>query len=266
MPPVPNWIFTIKSASLLSLILASNINAKSLSTISSYEDTYVLGSYTSSLNKDDYIAGGFEGAEDLQNLEAKFKFSFSFPLLQFGPSSSLVAAYSQTSLWQVANNKISSPFRETNYKPQLFLMFRPDLFVINNIEIGYKHESNGQTASLSRSWDRAYIALELLDGPFEYGVHAWSIFGKTGENPDIGEFYAPWNAWMKFHTGMGVFDFRGFYNFDTDRSGLEAGYTFFMNDFVGLYTQVYHGYGETLIEYDHSHSRIGIGLKLVNWQ
>lgn len=258
-------LFAIVGISI-SIAFSCPLMAKSLSSISSYEDTYIIGSYTNDINKADYIAGGFEGAGELQSLEAKFKFSFSFPLLQFTSNSSLVAAYSQTSLWQVANNKISSPFRETNYKPQIFVMYRPDLFIINNIELGYKHQSNGQTASLSRSWDRAYLALELLDGPFEYGIHAWSVFGRTGENPDIAEYYAPWNAWMKIHSTFGVFDLSGFYNFDTDRSGVEAGYTFYMNDFVGLYTQVYHGYGETLIEYNHSHTRVGIGLKLVNWQ
>jgi len=248
------------------LLAAPWVQGKSLSTISSYDDTYVLASYTSDINKDPYIAGGFEGAEDLQPFEAKFQFSFSVPLFQITPSSSIVAAYTQKSLWQVTNNQISSPFRETNYRPQIYFMYRPDLFFLNNIEIGHKHESNGQTATMSRSWDRAYIALELLDGPLEYGLHAWSVFGRTGENPDIMDYYAPWEAWAKIYTPVGVFNTKGFYNFDTQRSGIEMGYTFYFNELIGIYAQLYHGYGETLIEYNHSHTRFGLGLKLVNWQ
>ncbi|MDN3679955.1 phospholipase A [Vibrio tapetis subsp. quintayensis] len=251
---------------LLAAILSPLLQAKSLSTISSYEDTYVIGSHTSSVNREVYQNGGFDGAEQLQPFEVKFQFSFSVPLFQLTSNSSIAAAYTQTSLWQVANNQISSPFRETNYKPQVFVMYRPNLFFLNNIEFGYKHESNGQTAKLSRSWDRAYIALELLDGPFEYGLQAWSVIGRIGENPDIADYYAPWEAWTKLYTGAGVFDARGFYNFDTKKSGVELGYTFYFNELIGIYGQVYHGYGETLIEYDHSHTRVGLGLKLVNWQ
>ncbi|USD64133.1 phospholipase A [Vibrio sp. SCSIO 43136] len=258
----------LPKAILGTTILAVSLSAaaKSLSTISSYEDTYVIGSYTSDVNKDVYVNGGFEGGDKLQPLEAKMKFSFSVPLFQITQNSSVIAAYTQTSLWQVSNTQISSPFRETNYNPQLFVMYRPDLFIFNSFEFGYKHESNGQTASLSRSWDRAYIAAELLDGPLEYGLHMWTVFGRKGENPDIETYYAPWEAWTKLHTSLGVFDATGYYNFDSQKWGLEAGYTFYFNELIGLYFQVYSGYGETLIEHDFKHTRVGAGLKLVNWQ
>ncbi|MDF4798442.1 phospholipase A, partial [Vibrio parahaemolyticus] len=45
---------------------------------------------------------------------------------------------------------------------------------------------------------------------------------------------------------------------------VELGYTFYFNDILGVYLQGYHGYGETLIDYDHSQTRVGLGIKLMN--
>lgn len=66
------------------------------------------------------------------------------------------------------------------------------------------------------------------------------------------------------YTHAGVVNTRGFYNFADDKGGVELGYTFYFNDILGVYLQGYHGYGETLIDYDHSQTRVGLGIKLMN--
>ena len=137
-----------------------------------------------------------------------------------------------------------------------------NMLLFNHLELGYKHESNGQSSKLSRSWDRLYLAAERFSGPVEYGAHAWWVV--TTENDDMEDYYAPYELWAKFYTGAGVFNTRGFYNFADDKGGVELGYTLYFNDILGLYVQGYHGYGETLIDYDHSQTRIGLGIKLVN--
>lgn len=58
-----------------------------------------------------------------KSVETKFQISLAKPLFYdvFGLRESLVAAYTQTSWWQIT--KKSSPFRETNYQPENFLKF-----------------------------------------------------------------------------------------------------------------------------------------------
>ncbi|WP_274008016.1 phospholipase A [Vibrio parahaemolyticus] len=234
---------------------------KDITHISTYEDNYVLGTYTTDINQSAYSEMGSE-MDSLQDFEVKFQISASIPFYRFSSGTALMGAYTQKSLWQLANSDISSPFRETNYKPQVFLAHQSNMLLFNHVEAGYKHESNGQSSKLSRSWDRLYVAAERFSGPVEYGVHAWWVI--TTENDDMENYYAPYELWAKVYTRAGVVNTRGFYNFADDKGGIELGYTFYFNDILGVYLQGYHGYGETLIDYDHSQTRVGLGIKLMN--
>ena len=244
------------------LALPCFASGKSLVNISSYEDNYALGTYTTDVNQEEYAGTDLE---DLQNFEVKYQLSVAVPIYRFSKSTAIVGSYTQKSLWQLANSSISSPFRETNYKPQLFIAHQSNLLLFNHLEAGYKHESNGRSGDLSRSWDRLYLAAERLEGPVEWGVHLWLVVGDTSENRNIEDYYAPYELWLKFYSAAGIFNTRGFYNWNDDRGGVEVGYTFYFNDIIGFYLQAYHGYGETLIDYDHNQTRIGLGFKLVKW-
>lgn len=248
---------------LIALAIPSLSFAKELNRVDDYEDSYILGSYISDLNKQEYIDGGFEDANGLHDVEVKFKFSFAVPLVPINQSTSFMFAYTQKSLWQLGNSEISSPFRETNYKPQFFLMHQSNMLIFNNAEIGYMHESNGQTASLSRSWDRVYAALERVDGPFQFGVRTWYVFADEENNPDITDYLGHYDVWASLGNDIGTLNTRFHYNFATDKGGAELGYTLNVNKFFGVYVQAWKGYGETLIDYDHDQTRIGLGIKLL---
>ncbi|MGF1753612.1 phospholipase A [Vibrio makurazakiensis] len=246
----------------LALLLCScALQAKSISTLSSYEDSYALATYTSDINTEAYAPLGAE-EEDVDFFEIKFQFSASVPILPLASNTALMASYTQKSLWQALNSDASSPFRETNYKPQLFIANQSNMLVFNHFEVGYKHESNGRAGAISRSWDRGYIALERFQGPIEYGIHTWVIL--RTEQDDIDDYYAPYEMWFKMHSGFGEFNTRGFYNFSSNKGGIEAGYNFPMSKVIGFYVQAYHGYGETMIDYNLSQTRIGVGVKLIN--
>ncbi|WP_375322638.1 phospholipase A [Aliivibrio logei] len=248
---------------LIALTLPFMTSAKTLNRISSYEDSYLLGSYTDSINKDEYINGGFEDADGLQNVEVKFQFSLAVPIIPINNTTAFMFSYTQKSLWQLGNSDISSPFRETNYKPQFFLMHQSNMLLFNNAEFGYMHESNGQTSSLSRSWDRIYGALERIDGPIQYGFRTWYVFADEENNEDILDYLGHYDVWVKAGNDIGEFNTRFHYNFETDKGGVEAGYTLYLNKFVGLYVQAWKGYGETLIDYNYDQTRIGLGMKLI---
>ena len=61
--------------------------------------------------------------DERKSVETKFQISLAKPLFYdlFGLRESLVAAYTQTSWWQIT--RTSAPFRETNYQPEIFLNF-----------------------------------------------------------------------------------------------------------------------------------------------
>src|SRR3546814_5402600 len=73
--------------------------------------------------------------------------------------------YTQSSRWQVYNGETSRPFRETNYEPEILLVFR------NNYQlggwkgrmaaVGINHQSNGRADPLSRSWNRVMFNVGL---------------------------------------------------------------------------------------------------------
>ena len=70
----------------------------------------------------------------------------------------LFFGFTLQSYWQMYNSDISSPFRETNYQPEIFYGFINDLKVgewTNRVNIiGIEHQSNGRTQPLSRSWNQ----------------------------------------------------------------------------------------------------------------
>ena len=88
--------------------------------------------------------------------EAVFQISAKHPL--FG--SRFYFAYTQISFWQAYDDYNSAPFRETNYNPEIFYRMNPYEFKQGELgsDIGFEHESNGQTVPKSRSWNLIYVA------------------------------------------------------------------------------------------------------------
>lgn len=89
------------------LALPCFASGKSLVNISSYEDNYALGTYTTDVNQEEYAGTDLE---DLQNFEVKYQLSVAVPIYRFSKSTAIVGSYTQKSLWQLANSSISSRF------------------------------------------------------------------------------------------------------------------------------------------------------------
>ena len=74
-----------------------------------------------------------DGLDDynLDRFEAKYQISVKFPLyLHEENTSGLYFGFTAMSFWQVYNGKISKPFRETNYEPEVFYSFQNDLSIL----------------------------------------------------------------------------------------------------------------------------------------
>ncbi|MFO5448406.1 phospholipase A [Klebsiella pneumoniae] len=231
-----------------------------------YESNYLLYTWTSDLNKE--AIRSYDWAENARKDEVKFQLSLAFPLWRgiLGDNSLLGASYTQKSWWQLSNSKESAPFRETNYEPQLFLGFATDYqfagWTLRDIEMGYNHDSNGRSDPTSRSWNRLYARLMAQNGNWLVEVKPWYVVGNTDDNPDITKYMGYYRLKVGYQLGEAILSAQGQYNWNTGYGGAELGVSYPITKHVRAYTQIYSGYGESLIDYNFNQTRVGVGLML----
>lgn len=143
-------------------------------------------------------------------------------------------------------------------------MHQGNFIIFNNIEYGYRHQSNGRGGEISRSWERFYLSFEKINRTVDYGIQGWLTTGLS-DNDDIEEYIPPYSVWMKVYNSFGVYNVKFHQNFKTNRSGVELGYSHNINNILRLYFQVWTGYGETLIDYNHNQTRLGLGISIQPW-
>jgi phospholipase A1/A2 len=211
---------------------------------------------------------------ELDAVEAKYQLSFKLKILEnIAPDNGDVwFGITQQSNWQVYNRSISAPFRETAYEPEAILSWRTDGGLLgwrwDLLALGYIHQSNGRAAPLSRSWNRAYAAFGLTRGSYTVIVRPWwqvPIGDADKDNPDLRDYLG--------HGDVRVIRLRGRHVYSALARYAGGGRGFIGLDWafpvVGTlrgYLQVTHGHGETLIDYNHSQTTVGIGILLLPWQ
>lgn len=238
-----------------------------------HRPNYILPlTYNASVNRAPYGAEG----DRLEPVEVKFQISFKAAVAEnlFGKNGDLYVAYTQLSLWQAYNHAISSPFRETNYEPEAFLSFDTDVPVLGLrnrvLAIGVDHQSNGQSGSLSRSWNRAYLEFVLDRGQFALSIKPWYRFREsaaTDDNPDINRFMGPGEVrifyeWKKYVVALMV---RNNLRPGDQKGAEQLEFSFPLTKRFKGYFQYFYGYGETLIDYNARTNRVGIGILLTDW-
>lgn len=215
--------------------------------------------------------------QDLDNIEAKFQLSLKTKVLQgvFGDAGDVWVAYTQTSHWQVYNKDISRPFRETNYEPEAMLVFNTNYDVAGwngrLLGIGINHESNGRSDPLSRSWNRVmgYAGFER-DGWTVMLRPWWRIpeGGKDDNNPDISNYMGRADMqiireWKGQEFGLMLrHSLRGG---SESHGAAQFTWAFPIAGNLRGYMELFKGYGESMIDYNHNATYLGIGLSLLDW-
>lgn len=189
----------------------------------------------------------------------------------------LFFGYTQKSLWQFYSQEESAPFRETVYNPELFYRWAPDPARFHHwgADFGLEHESNGQPLLTSRSWNRLYIAPFQARGRHLIYFKVWYRLpedkkktpddARGDDNPDIHRFYgySELKAQRQFgdkgrHAALML---RG--NPGTGKGAVELTFSQPNSDASLFYClSLWHGYGESLIDYNRPVTRIGLGVML----
>lgn len=229
--------------------------------------------YTGSPNTEPWQA--IDPGFSLNKNEVKFQLSGKIKISNnlINDNADLWFGYTQKVFWQLYNAD-SSPFRETNYKPEVWLSFITNYTFLGLtgrfIDIGIVHESNGRSRPLSRSWNRLYLLFGLEHEDFGLTFQPWYRFkedAKNDDNPDIEDFIgrAEFTAYYHFKNQILLGVFRTNFKPDTSGGSIELNWAFPIYKGVRGVVQYFNGYGESLLDYNVKMERIGLGVVLTEW-
>jgi len=214
--------------------------------------------------------------QSLHSVETKFQVSFKTKAFEnlFGDNGDIWMGYTQVSHWQVYNGGDSRPFRETNYEPEVLLVFRNNYTIAGwhgrMLGIGVNHQSNGRADPLSRSWNRVMMNIGLDREGWAIVARPWWRIsdGNADENPGIQDYIGRGDVTVVHQVGgselslMARHSLRGG---DRSRGALQFEWGFPISRTLRGHLQVFDGYGESLIDYNHRATYVGLGISLLEW-
>lgn len=205
-------------------------------------------------------------------------------LLPWAPqgSDSLWAAYTQQSYWQLFNPGLSRPFRSTDHEPEIIYVLplqaaKDGAWRLRYGGLGLVHQSNGQSLPYSRSWNRVYLMLGAENRSMQLLARLWRRLPEdaaTDDNPGISDYVGraelrgQWQvnpdnlvAATARHalssSGRGSLRLEWFRTLGSPESGPPGG--------LQLHTQLFTGYGDSLLDFNRRRTVFSVGLSLVDW-
>ncbi len=189
-------------------------------------------------------------------------------------------AYSQFSTWQVFNEKLSRPFRATDHEPEVMYTY-PTTFDLGGgwrvryTGLGFNHLSNGEDEPYSRSWNRIMLMGGIEKGD-DYTITAriWKRVNEsaaTDDNPDISDYYGraevrgTWNVNRANQLSVQVRN-----NLRASGKGSILVEWFKAigdpaRSHLRFQTQLFYGYGDTMIDYNSKRTILTVGFALVDF-
>jgi phospholipase A1 len=208
--------------------------------------------------------------------EAKFQLSFKTKIANdlFGENGDVWLAYTQSSRWQIYNNGQSRPFRETNYEPEAMFVWRTRFDVLGMTAryaaLGINHQSNGQGGALSRSWNRVIGAVALERGQWTLTLRPWWRIAEHGDddNPDLADYAGRGEILATRVFGGHILSIEARHSLhggNRSHGSLRTDWAFPIDKYLRGHVQIFSGYGESLIDYNHRATYVGLGVSLAEW-
>lgn len=261
-----------------------NPSTEGIRRLEPYRKNYVLIRYTSDINTSPASPSPNHSALSpypYTNSETKFQFSAKSEIGNYRDMEflgfknfRLWGAFTQQAYWQAFNVRNSSPFRETNYEPEVIGTFGTgNAQGWKLLNLGLSHQSNGRNQPDSRSWNRIY-----LQGGWEWndvyvlGRGWWRIpeSPSRDDNPDLthyvgrAELVAHWSperddeVILLLRSNLDPHGHKGFLQLDW-ASPFKVGHSSQLN------FQFTTGYADSLIDYNHWQTTLGIGIVFKEW-
>ena len=249
--------------------------------IRAYRPVYLLPAFwTSDVNRTPHSPAAEHDVPeplDLDSIEAKYQLSLKTKVWEniFGDNGDLWMGYTQVSHWQVYNATESRPFRETTYEPDATLMFRTDYNVLGFdgrlFGVGLDHQSNGRSNPFSRSWNRVIFDIGLDRDDWALMLRPWWRIPESrnvDDNPDIDDYMGRGDVQLTHLWNGHEFSLLARHSLrggDRSHGALEFDWAFPIVDELRGHLQVFDGYGESLIDYNHRAWYLGLGVSLLEW-
>lgn len=218
-----------------------------------------------------------------RSIEAKFQMSLRTKVFQnLGfDGADLWAAFTQQAMWQIWNGRDSKPFRNTDYEPEAIYVMRvpPSLRQLpwgwqwRMGQFGVAHQSNGQSDPLSRSWNRVYLGTGFERGDVTLQARFSQRLNEhysSDNNPDLvdyrgrSELQLGWTPGPATASLMWRNALRG-----NTYGALQFEWTYPISgrqpNGLRWFFQAFHGYGETLTDYNFRQTSFGIGVTFMQF-
>ena len=247
--------------------------------VRTYQPNFVTAHFSSSVNRAPHSpshpeGGGFPGYRDV---EAEVQVSLRAKVLQdFVGHGNLWLAYTQQSLWQVLDGDDSRPFRASDYKPEAdYVVPIPQRLGTlagwrwRLAQVGIAHESNGLSDPLSRSWNYADLATAFTHDDYALQArHFWRLpESGVNDNGDLTRYIGSTELEADWFPGTDTHQLTLRTSFDSwSRGSLKYVWTHPVfaakPDGLRWYLQLFSGYGETLLDYNHHQNSVAVGFTL----
>lgn len=238
--------------------------------------------------------GRFETYEPMYALvgtkpsDAKLQLSFRYRLFGHQPRefttgdgsrkwrAGLYFGYTQRMFWDLSEESI--PIYDITFSPELFLRaVSPGSTSVGapmlGIQAGLRHQSNGEDGADSRSFNTLYVEPSVGFGlgngwTLTAAPRLWAYVGSKEGNERIARYrgYTGLTVDLKQQDGFGLRTYlQG--NIEGGRGSAEVDMSYSLRGWTGLnlylYSQLYTGYGEALIDYDERNTRLRFGIGIV---